>query len=330
MSNNIRISRLNSDTVVKSADFFPLVESSSLTTYKVTVSNLNVWWAASGSALSSSYSITSSYAASASISKRALTASYLDTTTTASFSVSASYAKSASRADTASYFNFSLPNNIPPFASASFSSSWASSSFSATSASWSSASLSASYARSASVAGSSSYSLSGSFSVNSTSASYAKSASRADTSSFALNSISPIKAFGTFYMIGIDDLIPYSGSFNFISGAYKGNDVPQAPGTTKMGTSSLLFIPTVGQHSFGTSANFKTWILYMQNPLPSVNYTVIATMGGEQEHEYGFLVNFPNANRTTTAFSMSLSNLGNFDFTTGTENNWFQIMVLHI
>lgn len=63
---SIRISQLNSFTTIKDEDFIPLVDSSSLTTYRVTVIAFNDWLADSGSAVSASYALNADNAVSAS------------------------------------------------------------------------------------------------------------------------------------------------------------------------------------------------------------------------------------------------------------------------
>lgn len=155
---SIRISQLNSFTTIKDEDFIPLVDSSSLTTYRVTVTTFNDWLADSGSALSASYAANSDYAlssswASSSISSsttsnlmypntstssyslNSLSSSWSDrsgvavsaisTSGTASFATStksASYAGTSSVAITASYINFSL--GVPPTSSYAYSASF--------------------------------------------------------------------------------------------------------------------------------------------------------------------------------------------------------------
>lgn len=173
---SIRISQLNGFTGIKAEDFIPLVDSSSLTTYRVTVTSFGGWLSDSGSVLSASWasasnasnvSISSSWASSsisastagglvwpntatASFSQNSVSASWADragaaitasntvgSASWASFSKSASFANTSSNALTASYYNFSLPSSTPPTASYS--------NF-ATSASWADASKSASWA----------------------------------------------------------------------------------------------------------------------------------------------------------------------------------------
>jgi len=108
---NIKISELNNIGSINTEDFLPLVHSASMTTYRASIAAIAPLITSS---IYASQSISSSWSAVA---------------------VSASYASMSFNAVTASYFNFTLPNSIPPFASASLSSSWASSSISASYAS---------------------------------------------------------------------------------------------------------------------------------------------------------------------------------------------------
>ena len=117
MSNNVKISQLNDYTVIPitGSDFFPLVQSSSLTTYKISVNNVNAWLAQNGSASYSTNAVSASYVKSSSISNRALTASYLDfSIPQPSFPVSNSWSSaslSSSYAKTASYALFAAGNS---------------------------------------------------------------------------------------------------------------------------------------------------------------------------------------------------------------------------
>jgi len=222
----------------------------------------------------------------------------VSTTGTASYATTAnssSYAGSSSMAITASYFNFSLPSSTPPFASASLSASWAS------------ASLSSSFATT------SSYSGTASFAINTSAAS------------------TVVKAFGTFYATGSlttpyirANLMPFSGSYNFISASYQGNRSTSGD-TNGMLSSSMGKIP-FPQTSYGS---YHTWIFHMSTPMPTKNYTVISACGGEQGSEWMEMTCFPLGARTTSAFSLSLVAYDtNWDSRT-TEINWMSLMVLH-
>jgi hypothetical protein len=149
----------------------------------------------------------------------------------------------------------------------------------------------------------------------------------------SINAINFIKAFGTFYSTGSlgspfnqAAFIPYSGSYNFGTAVYVGNTY-QYPGYGGMTTGSV-------KKDVGTNfGNAHTWIFYMNNPLPTTNYTVICAHGGEQGSEWLILVNFPDSARTTTAFSMSyVGGNANWDARGGgppNEFDWVSLMVLH-
>jgi len=182
MPNNIKISQLNIiPSVTTSDDFIPLVDSASLTTYRVSISNFNTWFAQSGSVLSASWA----------------SASKISGTATAS--ISSSWASSS--ISSSATLHLIYPNSsTASFGQTSLSSSWAISSsnairsFAATSASWASSSISSSYAATASFTYTSSYvlgvsnfassSISSSWASSSISASYAKSSSWSDTASY--------------------------------------------------------------------------------------------------------------------------------------------------
>ena len=152
MANNVRISQLNNDPTIQPSDFFPLVQSGSMTTYRATIQSVDNWFSLSGSVLNATHSLSSSYAETASVSLIALTASYVNITSnpSSSYALSSSYARTASRADTASYFNFTLSSSTPPFAYNALSASWASASLTTISASYALSTLSSSYAKTAS------------------------------------------------------------------------------------------------------------------------------------------------------------------------------------
>ena len=190
MSLSIPISQLNTENVISSSDFIPIVQSSSLTTFKTPLTNLASWISSSVdasssfSSVSSSFALSSSWAKSASIattsnnliypnqstasyaiscsqaanSVLSITASFALSTITGSTAVSASWASQSFWATSASFASRSLVTTSASFASRSFaatSASWASSSissFSSTSASYSSQTLSSSYAVTASYA----------------------------------------------------------------------------------------------------------------------------------------------------------------------------------
>ena len=153
MSTSIKISLLNNYPAVASADFIPIIESASLTTYRTPVTSIGNYIAVSGSVISSSWSsasisssnaVTASYAVEAShavSSSYAVTASHIDT---ASYAITSSYSFLSS---TASYFNVSVSPQIScSWASRSISSSHALGADNAVAAVSSSFAITASYA----------------------------------------------------------------------------------------------------------------------------------------------------------------------------------------
>jgi hypothetical protein len=96
----IKISQLNPLGTLSRYDFFPIDQSSSLTTFRTDINTLNTWFAASGSA---SYSSTSSYTVSASYVKNSVSASYVPATYQVSASISSSYSATSSAATSSSY-----------------------------------------------------------------------------------------------------------------------------------------------------------------------------------------------------------------------------------
>lgn len=144
---SIKISELDALTFLVDADFFPLVQSGSLTTYRVNLTTLNNWFRVSGSVLSASWasrSLDASQATSASWASASLTSLQSISASWASASISASYARSASRSEqtlSSSFANVAISASYAPF----------SQEFQASS-SWASQSLSSSFAISASYA----------------------------------------------------------------------------------------------------------------------------------------------------------------------------------
>ena len=144
---SIKISELDALLAVVAADFFPLVQSGSMTTFRVDIATLNNWFRISGSCLSASWasasltslqSISSSWASASSTALQSISSSW------ASASISSSYALSSSAALVAITSSFALQATSASFAP--FTQSVQAS------ASWASASLSSSYALSASYA----------------------------------------------------------------------------------------------------------------------------------------------------------------------------------
>lgn len=158
MSTSIPISELNLIGAVTSSDYIPIVQDSSVTTFRTQLATLANWISASVrasssySAISTSYALSSSYAQVGGSSSFALNLAYPNTSTasyaiSASHSITSSYAKSASIAISASWSpvqNSTGTSTSASWASSSIwsiSSSFASGSIFATSASWASQSL---------------------------------------------------------------------------------------------------------------------------------------------------------------------------------------------
>ncbi len=311
MNINIPISGLNDIFTIKSTDFIPIVFSGSageLTTYRVSVNEFNNWIEQSGSALSSSYALSSSVAFNAistSYSLFATSASYALMASTASF---ISNALSSSHALSASFSNWATSASYALNALNSLTASYALNSLNSVSASLSSNSISSSFATSTANAFTS---ISASLAQT---ASYAQSASQAITSSFSLSGNSFVKAFGTFtYQRTQVSNVQIINNYNLYSASLQ-----SAQSQANINPSSA---------SYG---NAHTWILYMANPLPTTNYTIITGMGGEPGTEFKEFTNYPWSARTTTAFSISLNMQGGGGFDDNvTEPTWFTIMVLH-
>lgn len=101
---SVKISELNELFSITNDDFFPLVDSGSMTTFHVSFNVLNAWMRASGSCLSASWassSISSSYALSASYANTAKTASYVSGVGNADEATHATTADTASLAEDA-------------------------------------------------------------------------------------------------------------------------------------------------------------------------------------------------------------------------------------
>jgi len=170
MSNiSIPISGLNPLFSISSSDFIPLVQSSSLTTYRTTFTQVGNWISASVGASSSLVSVSASHSnfsdnsCSSSFASTSLTSSNLiyPNTSTASYSITSSKSISASFAQT-------TPIQV--------SGSWASASFTSTSASFASQSITSNS------------------SITSTSSSYASSSTQANSALFATSATSATSA----------------------------------------------------------------------------------------------------------------------------------------
>ena len=103
MSSSIKISNLNELFSITSDDFFPVDDSGSMTTYRISMSTLLGFLSASGSIVTSSFARTASYAISSSY---ALTSSYAVSSSrsiTSSFAIVASWATNSLSAVSSSY-----------------------------------------------------------------------------------------------------------------------------------------------------------------------------------------------------------------------------------
>ncbi len=150
---SIKISELDSLGVVVAPDFFPVVRSGFLTTYRVTINTLNDWWRISGSAQSASWASQSLYAA---LTNNAVSASHASSSISSSYSLVSNVAYSLNytpiSAVTASFASASLSSSYALTASFAFKAAQATRATSSISSSWASASLSSLTAISASYA----------------------------------------------------------------------------------------------------------------------------------------------------------------------------------
>ena len=185
---SIPISGLNTFSTITGSDFIPLVDSSSLTTYRSTIDALQLYLNTSGSSipLLASSSISSSYSTFAKFASSSFAATSASWASQSFASVSASWSSASISSSYSQTSSFSLTSSFSVFSRAAASSSWASSSLTVISASWASqsfASVSSSWA---------SASISSSYATN------ALSASRATTSSYALTAsvLVPIASSG--------------------------------------------------------------------------------------------------------------------------------------
>lgn len=326
---DIKISQLSKSPPISGSDFFPIVQSSSLVTYRSDITTLNTWFAASGSA---------SYAPTKPV--------YWTTSSNSSNNISNINSGFVGINQNNPTYRLDVNGNIGNsagqitlFGTASYSMT----SSVAISSSYVENSVSASYITSSGIVGmvnSSSYAYTSSYALTSsisTTASYSKTSSFSKSSSYAPPIGNFVKSFGTFYISGSNpgnasavsrmNWIPFSGSYNFISGSHQGK-ISQPYSINGMMTSSLS---PLGNSIDDFDNGQHCWIFYMSSPLPSVNYTVIASVGGEQSTEDILITNFPSAGRTTTSFSMSYLPISNADITGGpNEYTWISLMVLHV
>ena len=329
---SIPISNLNPLLVVTSSDLIPVVQSSSLTTFKTTLSVLGNWISSSVDASSSfsstsaSYAFSSSYTYSSSFAitsnnlnyPNLSTASYAISSSQTMASISSSYSITASfalhtptgsTAISSSWSSQSLWTTTSSFSSQSMwniSSSFASRSFFATSASWASQSI---WATSASFA---SGSISSSYSVTTTTASY------------ALGNM--IRAFGTVLMKSASDynsIIISSASFNLqrpVIWAGSGLGGVIDPDTWSPPIA-------IGMNTLRVNLPGNAMYISFINPMPTRYYTVLCTYNGYEPYGYETITTWTSpVGQTLTGFTMSFSGGDN----TGNEGKFItSFMVLH-
>lgn len=316
---SIRISQLDAFSVIKTEDFVPLVDSSSLTTYRVTLTSFNTWFADSGSCHSASWASASKHSdaatsaswASSSVSSSTTSHLMYPNTSTASYAMnslssswalraytasltngtaswanianSSSYANTSSVAITASYFNFTTgPSSIPPFADA------------CTSASWASASISASRAITASYAISSSWA---------TTASYVQSTAGGGASPIAWANF-VVKA--TNYSSNTPATVTTGNSVNKpqILNSYNVSDVSWC----KYNIASTASWDTFGLNL--TEAPRGNFLVTLANPSSNLSYCVVGTLfecdaNYNYDTDFGILSFFTAGARTSTKFTAS-------------------------
>ena len=304
---SIPISGLNPDSVVVSSDFIPIVQSSSLTTFRVPLSVLANWISSSVDASSSFSSVSASYAYSGSWAFMSISSSYLiyPNLSTASYAISSSYTISASWASSpassswASRSIWSLSSSFASRSIWSLSSSWASQSISS---SWSPfiPSVSASYA------------------FNSLSSSYSA------TASYTPPSANMIRAFGTILMAQAnkyDTILISSASYNIKSAVYLGNNNASniLPDNN---WSSPLGVNTLHTHLPGNAI-----CITFNNPMPTKYYTVVNTYNGYEPYGYeGINTYISPVGQTINGYTMSFSGGDN----SSTEGKFLtNFMVLH-
>ena len=337
---NVRISELNQLTIWTGDDFFPVVDSGSLTTYRTPISTILPFVAQSGSVVSSSWasqSLSSLYASSSNNSVFAVSSSWasqsfsaLYATSSATSSLLLGVASGSINPGVSFYGTSSWALNIPGgnmvIAGGSYdiSSSWASSSLS------SSVAISASYASTASFVYSASYARSASWADRSLTASYV------DVNSIlgsipglpkawaicACTASHPDSALSSAY-VGKN-----WNNYAILSG-YNVTSVKRAINNSGQGVRPVwdTSVYGPGQDFTGNSTN-QHWIVTLTTPLPSTNYTVVGGAGAEQGGaEWSIFTMFPFAKRTTTQFTMSISQ-GATEWNDSGERNWFSFMVL--
>ena len=330
VSLSIPISGLNQLTVVTSSDFIPVVQSSSLTTFRTPLTVLGNWISSSVdasssfSSISASYALSSSYACSSSF---AITSNNLNypNKSTASYAISSSQTMAAISSSYTVTASFALHT---PTGSTAVSSSWASQSLWATTSSFASQSMwniSSSFASrslvatSASWASQSIWATSSSFASKSISSSYS---SVSTTASYAFGNM--IKAFGTVLMPvanNYNTIIISSASFNLQPTVIWG-------GT---GTGAIIdpdtWGPPLGVDTLRVNLPGNAIYISFINPMPTRYYTVLCTYNGYEPYGYETITTWTSPiGQTLTGFTMSFSGGDNSNF----EGKFItSFMVLH-
>lgn len=327
MATSIPISGLNTLNVVSSSDFIPLVQSSSLTTFKTTLSSLSNWISSSVAASSSISSISASYAKSASIS---ISGSFAQTsnnliypnTSTASYALKAQISVSASFASQSISSSNAVSASWAPFTAvtAVASSSWSSQSFQSVSASWAPVPVSSSWASS---------SLSSSFlkgtatGSNSTGVSFFGTASNCLTASYVLPTAGAlaIKAYANFIIPANFTNTPPNNTVNILS---SGN--------------IATIVINYGIINTWMNGNYYYFTVTFSNALSNNNYFTIGNAGergggGIEGYTFEAPPNFSGDQsnpitipfKTTTSFVFSLASNG--ADRSGGENTFVQFVV---
>jgi len=341
LANNIKISELNKIDLssVSSDDFFPLVDSGSMTTYRLDFNDFGKYFFASGSVLSASHAATASYAITSSYTFQAEDSFYAEAAVTADRATTLIWPNNASAhyATQSLYATHSISSSYALTASYSFSSSYAvTASFALDggagiipggsyniSCSYASASMSASYALSASKA---------------ESASYAFSASNSDTASYALaapeaNLLShPGIAVAWALVIGSASLAYVPGSRTMynpkVVAGYNIRDDIEYGGTPLIPSDNPGVLGGYAYYG-GVNGTLYTWNVRFATPMSHTNYTVLCGIGGEQGQEYLGMTVFAKQVKSIYGFTMSCNLQGNGGFFDGltSECDWFNFVV---
>ena len=269
MSTSIPISGLNRLSNVTGSDYVPLVQSSSVTTFRTHLSSIMDLMTASGSASSSLSSLSASYAKSASV---AGTASFAQSATTASNATTASFAlntPTSSFAFSANTSSFSLVSQTT-IGTASFATNTISASFAART--YTSSFLqynngnngTASYAINAGSVATASFATSASFAQNALTASFSITSSFVNTASFAVTT--GTNAFG----LKIISRVNYAAS---TSNAWSRIDVTsQVGGISSTATFAYVWIMAWNKYNQG-----YVYVSADHNTLPQIIATVYST-----------------------------------------------------